>query len=172
MGGPFLMAVQAIGGTSYNVIGDAQVSGGAIPQRLAALGDGSAHVATAGIARAVDLSSVPASIAANGNTPNIDVSPFSVLYWFGLVSAVSGGSTPKIDFYLDYTDSQGNIIGYGIQHLTQFTGAGSNGVNVGPIAGGAAGGGSGYVIPATIQVRWVLTGGGTWTGVTHSAFGR
>lgn len=150
---------------------DPHVNGGAVGARALALTDGT-EVATAGICRAVDLSSIPATISANGNTADIDVAAFSYLFWYGQVSSVAGGSSPKIDFYLDYTDGAGNVMGSGIQKLVQFNGAGSNGVNVGPVAGGAVGGGSGYVITPTIQIRWVLTGGGTWSGALHKMFGR
>lgn len=162
----------SLGADNLPPVYDPRVLGGTYPVRAIALTDGT-NVLSGGASRPIDVSSIPEEIDADGHTGDINIASCGTLLWYGFVNSVvgaSGGAT--IDFHLDYSDGQGNVLWPGLQKLAQFSGIGNSIVNVGPVVGGAVGGGSGYVLPPAVQIRWVVAGGGTWTGVSHKLFGR
>lgn len=139
--------------------------------------DRSDNVISAGTAQVLTIPGLTTSIGGAVGTYTfgpISVASTSFLFWYVSVGGVTGGATtPTIDFYFDYLGPDGStVIGSGVVHLTQFTGAGGTFSNIGPapIAGGG-----GFVVPTLAQIRAVVgsvSGSPTFTGVKMFLIGR
>jgi hypothetical protein len=108
-----------------------------------------------------------ANVATSGQTGDIDVTFMQRLFIAFVLNTLTGGTTPSVQFFIDFKDEFGNYIP--MVAPAALTAPGQGGASVGP--GLTAGSSVAQMPPMKCRIRWVVTGAPATATASISLYG-